>query len=278
MKREDEEQHGFADPLSVIADLLGENRIDLMMFWARKMPGEAMSLAKQSTKDSSSQRRSLLRYATVMVSREKASFVAWRDEVELVKIEKKEEEERLRREQARQRKMKKPNMNNLNSYEGGKPVAVKTLGHQIASIYQAKAVSDDLMDSNGSVHYSCALCLLLSRQRRGCSALCVACVCAHSFGLTRAGGLQAPTRDDARISEESLHQGVRSQVDCSEKSGKPGGRSAQRGVYVNPCSQRCCKNPPPQCSQSVTTTILSWYAPGQNEPPAAPFWNAYRHD
>jgi hypothetical protein len=151
MKREDEEQHGFADPLSVIADLLGENRMDLMMFWARKMPGEAMSLAKQSTKESSSQRRSLLRYATVMVSREKASFVAWRDEVELVKLEKKEEEERLQRELARQRKMKRGNLHNLSSYEGGKPVAVKTLGHQIASIYQAKAVSDDLMDSNGCV-------------------------------------------------------------------------------------------------------------------------------
>ena len=37
----------------------------------------------------------------------------------------------------------------MSMYEGGKPTAVKTLGTQIAAIYEGKVVADELMDKQG---------------------------------------------------------------------------------------------------------------------------------
>jgi len=84
----------------------------------------------------------------VISGREKMAFMAWRDELEISKQERKEAAEAQKAEAARQKKMKRPGTRNMSMYDGGKPTAVKTLGTQIASIYEGKVVSDELMDKS----------------------------------------------------------------------------------------------------------------------------------
>jgi hypothetical protein len=136
--------------IEVVADLLHINRGELLMEVARSLPSETMSLAKQGSQQASADRHSMLRYATSMISAERRVLLAWREEAEICREERRQEEEarKAAEEQAKRAEMKMKKPHDMGLFEGGKPTAVKTLGGVIAHIYENKVASDDLCDKH----------------------------------------------------------------------------------------------------------------------------------
>ena len=146
LTRQHDKHEGYPDLLDVISDVLDVPRRETVVYLSQLMPGETMALAHSDSGQEIKDRRTMLRYASAMVSREKIGFYAWRGEVDLSKDERKAEKEAAAKTEERNKKMKKPGSRNMSMYEGGKPTAVKTLGTQIAAIYEGKVVADELMD------------------------------------------------------------------------------------------------------------------------------------